>query len=140
MPGAARAARHDCQMGEKSVFCLLAGLVGDAAAGLAGALAGGLALTAATVLEALGHVAGLEGLNVLHCNSHSFAQLWIILIVHTSRPVVKARPRCAQPLCGKLIHQKPAVNGFPPGFPQFQQKKPPSFPPFPQSFQQIQRG
>lgn len=66
MPGAARAARHDCQLGKKSVFRLLAGLVGNAAAGLAGALAGGLAFTAAAVLQALRHVAGLQGLNVLH--------------------------------------------------------------------------
>jgi hypothetical protein len=81
----------------KLVLCLLAGLVGDAAAGLAGALAGGLALTAATVLEALHHITGLEGLNVLHNNSHSFAQFWIILIVHRYRGLVKPRPGLHSP-------------------------------------------
>ena len=45
---------------------LLARLVGNAAAGLAGALAGSLAFAAAAVLEALSHIAGVQSLNVLH--------------------------------------------------------------------------
>ena len=44
----------------------LALLVGDAAAGLAGRLAGGLALAAAAVLGAVAQVAGLDGLDMLH--------------------------------------------------------------------------
>ena len=53
-------------MDAKKGLLLLAGLVGDAAAGLAGALAGGLAFAAAAVVQALGHVAGVESLDVLH--------------------------------------------------------------------------
>ena len=45
---------------------LLALLVGDAAAGLAGRLAGGLALAAAAVLCAVAQVPGLDGLDVFH--------------------------------------------------------------------------
>ena len=45
---------------------VLAGLVGNAAAGLAGGLAGGLALTAAAVLGAGAKIAGLKGLDSLH--------------------------------------------------------------------------
>jgi hypothetical protein len=52
------------------IFCLqllaLAGLVGDAAAGLAGRLAGSLALTAAAVLGAVTQVASLNGNDMLH--------------------------------------------------------------------------
>ena len=44
----------------------LALLVCDAAAGLAGRLAGSLALAAATVLGALAQVAGLDSLDSLH--------------------------------------------------------------------------
>ena len=53
-------------MDAKKGLLLLAGLVGDAAAGLAGALAGGLAFAAAAVVQALGHIAGVESLDVLH--------------------------------------------------------------------------
>ena len=49
-----------------AVILLLALLVGHAAAGLAGRLAGGLALAAAAVLGALAQIAGLDGLNMLH--------------------------------------------------------------------------
>ena len=48
------------------LILVLALLVGDAAAGLAGRLAGGLALAAAAVLGALAQIAGLDGLNMLH--------------------------------------------------------------------------
>ena len=47
----------------------LAGLVGDAAAGLAGALAGGLAFAAAALDGALAEVAGFEGLYPFHFNT-----------------------------------------------------------------------
>ena len=50
----------------KLLILVLALLVGDAAAGLAGRLAGGLALAAAAVLGALAQIAGLDGLNMLH--------------------------------------------------------------------------
>ena len=49
---------------KRSGLLVLAGLVGHAAAGLAGALAGGLAFAAAAVLQALGHIAGVESLDV----------------------------------------------------------------------------
>ena len=45
---------------------VLAGLVCDAAAGLASGLARGLALTAAAVLSAVAEVTGFDGLNVFH--------------------------------------------------------------------------
>ena len=45
---------------------VLAGLVSNAAAGLASGLAGSLALAAATVLSALAHVAGLKSLDSFH--------------------------------------------------------------------------
>ena len=45
---------------------VLALLVGNAAAGLAGRLAGSLALAAAAVLRALAQIAGLNGLDMLH--------------------------------------------------------------------------
>ena len=48
------------------LILVLALLVGDAAAGLAGRLAGGLALAAAAVLGALAQIAGLDGLDMLH--------------------------------------------------------------------------
>ena len=44
----------------------LAGLVGDAAAGLASRLAGSLALTAAAVLGAVTQIASLDGNDMLH--------------------------------------------------------------------------
>ena len=46
----------------------LAGLVGNAAAGLASRLAGSLALTAAAVLGAVAQIAGLDGNDMLHGN------------------------------------------------------------------------
>ena len=45
---------------------VLALLIGHAAAGLAGGLARGLALAAAAVLDALGKVTSIDGLNSLH--------------------------------------------------------------------------
>ena len=44
----------------------LAGLVGDAAAGLASRLAGSLALTTAAVLSAVAQVASFNGNDMLH--------------------------------------------------------------------------
>ena len=44
----------------------LALLVCDTAAGLAGRLAGSLALAAATVLSAVAQIAGLDGLDMVH--------------------------------------------------------------------------
>ena len=49
-----------------ALLSALALLVCDTAAGLAGRLAGSLALTAAAVLGALTQVTGLNGLDVLH--------------------------------------------------------------------------
>ena len=54
---------------------VLAGLVCDAAAGLASGLARGLALTAAAVLSALAQVAGLDGLDVFHSLHPPFVKL-----------------------------------------------------------------
>ena len=48
------------------LFLVLALLIGDTAAGLAGRLAGSLALAAAAVLCALAQIAGLNGLDMLH--------------------------------------------------------------------------
>ena len=64
MPGCHTASRHQSQ--QKLLVGLLARLVGNAAAGLASALAGSLAFAAAAVQQALSHVAGLESLDVLH--------------------------------------------------------------------------
>ena len=50
-------------------FLALALLVGNAAAGLAGRLAGSLALAAAAVLGALAQVAGLKSLDSFHNSS-----------------------------------------------------------------------
>ena len=50
------------------LLLVLAGLVGDAAAGLASGLARGLALAAAAVLGAVAQVAGFKSLDVLHDN------------------------------------------------------------------------
>ena len=47
-------------------FLLLAGLIGNTAAGLAGRLAGSLALAAAAVLGALAKVTSLDSIDVLH--------------------------------------------------------------------------
>ena len=44
----------------------LAGLIGDAAAGLASGLAGSLALTAAAVLSAVAQIASFNGNDMLH--------------------------------------------------------------------------
>ena len=46
----------------------LALLVGNATAGLAGRLAGSLALAAAAVLRAVAQITGFESLNMSHCN------------------------------------------------------------------------
>ena len=51
-----------------SVVLVLAVLICDAAAGLACALAGSLALAAAAVLSALNHITCIQSHNVLHCN------------------------------------------------------------------------
>ena len=58
-----------------ALFAVLALLVGDAAAGLAGRLARGLALAAAAVLGAVTQIAGIERLDMFHrCSLHiSFA-------------------------------------------------------------------
>ena len=48
------------------LLLVLAGLVGDAAAGLASGLARGLALAAAAVGSAFAQVTGLDGLDVFH--------------------------------------------------------------------------
>ena len=48
------------------LILVLALLVGDAAAGLASRLAGGLALAAAAVLSAVAQVASLDSLDMLH--------------------------------------------------------------------------
>jgi len=54
----------------------LAGLVGNAAAGLASRLAGSLALTAAAVLSAVAQVASLDGNDMLHGNYlHKFNRI-----------------------------------------------------------------
>ena len=53
-------------MGDYLLVSVLALLVGNAAAGLAGRLAGGLALAAAAVLGALAQVAGLKSLDSFH--------------------------------------------------------------------------
>ena len=47
-------------------FLLFASLIGNTAAGLAGRLAGSLALAAATLLGALAKVPSLDSVNVLH--------------------------------------------------------------------------
>ena len=58
--------RHAFRHSNLPNLFLLAGLVGNAAAGLAGALAGSLALAAAAVFGAGAKVPGFEGLNMLH--------------------------------------------------------------------------
>ena len=49
-----------------ALFCALALLICNAAAGLASRLAGGLALAAAAVLSAVAQVAGFNGLDMFH--------------------------------------------------------------------------
>ena len=51
---------------------LLALLVGNTAAGLAGRLAGSLAFAATAILRALAQVPGLDGLDVLHDSNLQF--------------------------------------------------------------------
>ena len=75
MPGCHTASRHQSQ--QKLLVCLLARLVGNAAAGLAGALAGSLALAAATGLNALGQVTSSNSLNTLHDRNLSNSQKFI---------------------------------------------------------------
>ena len=48
------------------LLAVLAGLVGNAAAGLAGRLTRSLALAAATVLGAVTQITGLDGYDMLH--------------------------------------------------------------------------
>ena len=48
-------------------FLLLAGLIGNTAAGLAGRLAGSLALAAAALLRAFAKITSLDRVDVLHC-------------------------------------------------------------------------
>ena len=57
------------------LLLVLALLIGDAAAGLAGRLARGLALAAAALLGALAQVAALDGLNSLHDRVTPFCSL-----------------------------------------------------------------
>jgi hypothetical protein len=55
---------------------VLAGLVGNAAAGLASRLAGSLALAAAAADSAVAQVTGLDGLNMFHNgNLHKIVRL-----------------------------------------------------------------
>ena len=68
-------------------FLVLAGLVGNAAAGLAGGLARGLALTAAAVLGAVTQVASLNGLDALHNFTFSFRVVSAITSSHLSKTV-----------------------------------------------------
>jgi hypothetical protein len=58
--------------GEDLVFLIGAALIGNSAAGLAGALAGALALAAATVGQGLTQAGLRNGLNMLHndCSLH----------------------------------------------------------------------
>ena len=51
---------------ESLLILILAFLIGNAAAGLASRLAGGLAFAAAAVLGALTQITGFKGLNSLH--------------------------------------------------------------------------
>ena len=55
---------------------VLALLIGDTAAGLAGGLAGSLALAATAILRTLAQIAGLNGLDMLH-NSNLHIKLLI---------------------------------------------------------------
>ena len=57
------------------LVCVLALLVGDAAAGLAGRLAGSLALAAAAVAGTVTQVAGLQGFDSLHNTGLHFCPL-----------------------------------------------------------------
>ena len=49
-----------------ALFCALALLIRNTAAGLAGGLARGLALAAATVLSGVAQIAGLDSLDMFH--------------------------------------------------------------------------
>ena len=60
------AARGRHFIGRSLLLSVLALLVGDAAACLAGGLAGGLAFAAAAILGALAQVPGLKGLDMFH--------------------------------------------------------------------------
>ena len=58
---------------------VLALLVGNTTAGLAGRLAGSLALAAAAVLGALAQVAGLQSLNLFHSQiSNLLYRIWAV--------------------------------------------------------------
>ena len=64
----------------------LAGLVGDAAAGLASRLAGSLALTTAAVLSAVAQVASFNGNDMLHGKYlHKFNRYNLITKVQISQ-------------------------------------------------------
>ena len=69
----------------KLLILVLALLVGDAAAGLAGRLAGGLALAAAAVLGALAQIAGLDGLNMLHGSFLLVIVFFILKVYHVTK-------------------------------------------------------
>lgn len=66
--------------GQNLAVLVGAALVGDGAAGLAGALAGSLAFAAAAVLGTLAKIAGLNGVDVLHiANPPNFMSLTVII-------------------------------------------------------------
>ena len=81
--------RHCCATArwKNLLFLLFARLIGNAARGLAGALAGSLALAAAAGLGALAEARLLKGLNVLH-RVH-LVRLLIGHIIHQPRGVRK---------------------------------------------------
>src|SRR5699024_3618394 len=90
------------------LVAVLALLVCHAAGSLAGRLAGGLALAAAAGLDALGQVAGRNGLDSLHGMylsilyglrpAHSAGQTYLASMITRFGPAVKCRPA---PLRGK---------------------------------------
>ena len=69
--------RHFCAL-KLSLLLILALLIGNAAAGLAGRLAGGLALAAAAVLCALAQVLGFQSLD-LHIGYLPIKNIFCIL-------------------------------------------------------------
>ena len=66
-----------------AVLCALALLVCDTAAGLAGRLAGGLALTAAAVLSAVAQIACLDSFDMFH--NITFRKNSICILYHKAR-------------------------------------------------------
>ena len=82
------------------LLSVLAGLVRHAAAGLAGALAGGLALAAAAVPGAGAEITGLEGLyslHVLHSNLNLAALCGNLLIIEYSMTADLSRGKAKFP-------------------------------------------